>query len=503
MSAKKLFEDDGMDWDFGAADEPRSGPPPVPGKRGITVVKVADAAGKPVKPPGYLPGVSNPNSPMRPGQKRTPFSKKEGSTGGDVMGFQGSGDNIDEADYDGPERRGIATSPNGGVPQTLGTQPNRRRRADTLPVPWQVTIPGDGTYKVELPPGLDIEAVKREFIQWWQENNPHKPLSPNAIHLVPASPNEAVLNRMREAINKRIKEIVRKKPGGGGYNLFPPNKGKKKAAKPVGEFPTRLAAKKAELARFPPKDIEQLKKLRTRLDKISKDPEKRAAAEKPDLTGRKKAKKSGAPAGERKKKTEALLQRMVGDLTERLFREEEIPGSPWDEKISSMHPDALASDKRLHSLHRGIEKASIGALGDAHRGLSKALKGIAMAHPGDIDTDPNRRKMFMPVMLDCDGTEIGPVHLYVDGGHIKIEISQDARAQIAELEHELARNLRGGMMSFQEDHLPKIVGAKKAWDARDSYLDKLHAGLETHMNDMSGVQHHLLKHIMGRRRPGR
>ena len=44
----------------------------------------------------------------------------------------------------------------------------------------------------------------------------------------------------------RISEIVRKKAGGGGYNLYSPNKGKKKNPKPVGEFPTRIAAKRAE-----------------------------------------------------------------------------------------------------------------------------------------------------------------------------------------------------------------------------------------------------------------
>src|SRR6185369_13387984 len=54
---------------------------------------------------------------------------------------------------------------------------------------------------------------------------------------------------VREVVRNRVKEVVRKKPGGGGYVLYSPNQGKKKAAKGVGTFPTKLGAKKAELAR--------------------------------------------------------------------------------------------------------------------------------------------------------------------------------------------------------------------------------------------------------------
>lgn len=360
-------------------------------------------------------------------------------------------------------------------------------------------------------------------------------------------------------VRNTVKEIVRKKAGGGGYQLYAPNKGKKKSPKPVGEFPTRLAAKNAELARFPPKDPEQLKRMRARLEKIKKDPKKRAKIERDDLSGRKKSKKSGAPAHDRKKRQESFVHQMSNDLyerlfgeanfglgksgqpkhpsdledspsrqgnhlsrssaydrkapdrnpkksrrdhmngrpvTERLFHEDEIPGSPWDEKMTALHPDAISSDKKLHALHRSMEKASIGALGDAHRGLSKVLRGMVKVNPGDISFDADRKKTFMPIMMDCDGYEIGPVHLYVDGGHIKIEVSKEAREAIAQLEPDTARDLRGGLMSFEEDHLPKICGAQKAWAERDSYLDKLHSRLEKHAAGLSGVEHHLMKSLL-------
>lgn len=300
----------------------------------------------------------------------------------------------------------------------------------------------------------------------------------------------------KEAILAMVHEVVRKKEGGGGYALYAPNKGKKKSPKPVGEFPTRLAAKNAELARFPPKDPEQLKKIRARLDKIKKDPKKRAAAERRDLLGSKASKKSGAPVRTRKKRKESLVRLMAKDLHERLFHEDEVPGSPWDERMAALHPDAISSDRRLHMLHRGMEKASIGAFGDAHRGLSKVLRGTARVNPGDISFDGERKKTFMPVMLDCDGFEIGPIHLYVDGGHIKIEVSKEARDAISQLEPDTARDVRGGLMTFEEEHLPGIDGAQKAWAARDSYLDKLHGRLERQASGLSGVEHHLMKGLL-------
>jgi hypothetical protein len=62
----------------------------------------------------------------------------------------------------------------------------------------------------------------------------------------------------------------------------------------------------------------------------------------------------------------------------------------------------------------------------------------------------------------------------------------------------MAKDLRGGLMTFQEDHLPKIDCAKKAWGERDSYLDKMHSKLTKHLGGMSGVEHHLAKDMIGK-----
>lgn len=451
-------------------------PPPVP----IRIQKVSG-------PPKRLPGANNaPYVRGQRGQKQeaTPFTSQTRRSRTPTSQFQMGPDT--------PLQKSAAPNPS--------TEPGE----DV----WDVYVNGAGVYKVPAP---DEQTAIQRAHEWLNGGgDPEvggKQFDQNAFQAVRAEgatgaslvgyqePVDEYRMRLKAAIREMVREVVRKKAGGGGYVLYGPNKGKKKQAKPVGEFPTRLAAKRAELARFPPKDPEQLKKARKRLDKLLKDPKKRQDAEKRELI--KKPKRVGKPAGDRKKAArESIVRAMVRDLQERLFHEDEVPGSPWDERISSLNPDVLATDKKLAGFHKGMEKASIGALGDAHKGLGKVLRGMATVHPGDVSYDPDRGKTFMPVMLDCDGTEVGPVHLYIDGGHVKIEVSREARQAIAQLEPDYARDLRGGLMSFEEDHLPKIDQAQKAWAARDGYLDKLHGRLEKHASGLSGVEHHLLKQLL-------
>lgn len=447
-------------------------PPPIP-------IKVKDASGRPVsgrKLPGM--GEATAQQPAPPQSRR---------------------------------RRSDVTQPPpmAGTPRPPGPTDYEPTPADRSPIKlepgersFDVFIPGDGTYRV--PARDEAEAISRmkEFLAGQGERREvqmRATLSPVGNEGATAGDmgtNAPGLDEFKDAVRRGVREIVRKKKGGGGFALYAPNKGKKKNPKPVGEFPTRFAAKKAELARFPPKDPEQLKRARARLDKISKDPKKRADAERKDLAGVKEPKRSGAPARSRKARKEGIVRLLARDLQERLFHDEEVPGSPWDEHMTSLHPDAISSDRKLHALHRGMEKASIGALNDACKGLTKALRGVVRVHPGDVSFDDERKKTFMAVMMDVDGFEIGPVHLYVDGGHVRIELSGDAREAITQLEPDLARDLRGGLMTFEEDHLPRIDGAQRAWRDRDTYLDKLHARLSKHAAGMSDVEHHIMKGLL-------
>jgi len=96
----------------------------------------------------------------------------------------------------------------------------------------------------------------------------------------PSLPEEMRNHAIRELIRNKVREVVRKKAGGGGYTLYAPNPGKKGGSKPVGNFPTKMGAKRAELARFPPKDPGKLKRLRKDIERVSKDPKKAAEREK-------------------------------------------------------------------------------------------------------------------------------------------------------------------------------------------------------------------------------
>lgn len=107
------------------------------------------------------------------------------------------------------------------------------------------------------------------------------------------------LAMVRELIKKKVREVVRKKAGGGGYTLYAPNKGKKGKSRTVGNFPTKQGAKRAELARFPPKDPEKLKRLRREVDRLAKDPKKAAEKEK------RAAKQKGTDKGTPKPKNES------------------------------------------------------------------------------------------------------------------------------------------------------------------------------------------------------
>ena len=78
---------------------------------------------------------------------------------------------------------------------------------------------------------------------------------------------------VRELVRQKVREVVRKKEGGGGYVLYAPNKGKKGKPRNLGTFPTKLGAKRAELARNPPKEPAKLQRLRKYVKRLSKKPQ--------------------------------------------------------------------------------------------------------------------------------------------------------------------------------------------------------------------------------------
>lgn len=303
---------------------------------------------------------------------------------------------------------------------------------------------------------------------------------------------------LRAIVKKQLSEMIRKKPGGGGYVLYSPNKGKKKPAKAVGEFPTKVAARKAELARFPPKDEEQLKRLRRDIDKLMKDPKKRIEKDKQAMSPKAHAKRVGSPkrsVAKDKKKNETLLQSLTSVLTEALFEQEEDMSSAWDERLASLSPAAVAADKKLQSLQKSIEKSSSSSLEACGKAVQKALKGIAKVTSDGVKKDEQRRKTYLKMTADVKGVSVGPIYVFIEGGRPRLEVSSEAKNAMTRLDPKVAKALRAELVACQEDSFGKVDVASST-AKRDAYLDKLEAGVDAMLADMNALQLTLAKNLL-------
>ena len=312
---------------------------------------------------------------------------------------------------------------------------------------------------------------------------------------------------VRQTVRNKIAEVVRKKKGGGGYVLYAPNKGKKKQSHPVGSFPTKLAAKRAELARFPPKDAGKLRRLRKEVDKLMKDPKKRADSEKKaqktkgtvtaaSMAAKPKVKKESYS---REMMEAAILSKVINNqvkknLTEGLFREER-QGSEWDEFIGKISNKALQSDTGFRRLQAQIEKATQQSLGQATKVIQRALGGEAKvkasASPGKTDNG----QTYTPFNIEVEAASVGPIYLYVDKGLPAIEMSDEAKNSMTKITPGAAKAIRAALAGAQ-DALEKVSGVADAVAQRDGYLSKLEAKVDKMIAGMSPIQISILKQLL-------
>lgn len=314
---------------------------------------------------------------------------------------------------------------------------------------------------------------------------------------------------VRQTVRAKIAEVVRKKQGGGGYVLYAPNKGKKHNSKPVGSFPTKLAAKRAELARFPPKDAGKLRRLRKEVDKLMKDPKKRADVERKamkakgtDTGGAPKVKKPKAPKAEsysREMMEAAILSQIVikevkSRLTEGLFREER-QGSQWDDFISKVSNKAIAGDAGYKRLQMNIEKATQASIGQATKIIQKILGGEARVR---VSKEPGRTdggQVYSPFNIEVDAASVGPIYLYVDKGLPAIEMSDEAKNSLSKVSPESAKAIRAALASAQ-DSLEKVSGVADAVAQRDTYLTKLEQKVDKMIAGLSPLQVSMMKQLL-------
>lgn len=318
---------------------------------------------------------------------------------------------------------------------------------------------------------------------------------------------------VRELIRTKMKEVVRKKAGGGGYALYAPNKGKKGKAKPVGSFPTKMGAKRAELARYPPKEPGKLKRLRKEVDRLAKDPKK--AAEKEKKAGKSNGSDKGpktlaSPKKESVQLAEHAARRMdfmhrqllsrviVRSLKESLFREEKTE-SEWDDYIGKLSKQALAGDKKFQTLQKNISKKTEKILEDAFGTIRKATGKTVKLKSYGIKHDSSSGKTYLAFGAEFDDVTSEPIYIHVEGGVPKIELSQNAKVALTKADPDDAKMFRAELVTVQERVLDNMDDLSRAIQNRDKYLSKLENEVDSYVAGLDPLQVSLLKQLLVRK----
>lgn len=304
----------------------------------------------------------------------------------------------------------------------------------------------------------------------------------------------------RHVAQQKVKEVVRKKPGGGGYVLYAPNKGKKGAAKSVGNFPTKMGAKRAELARFPPKDPAKLVRLRKEVEKLMKDP-KKDDKKKPESKPAVSAKKESLDLLHRKMLAavikESLRTYRGKVLKEGLFQEDnDKQGSEWDEYIKHLSKNSLSSDKKYNSLQRNIDKKTQGALQNAFAVIRKAVdKGVKLKNFGVKKSD-ELGKVYLAFSASMDNVAVEPIYIHIEHGVPKIELTANAKAALVKAEPDTAKLFRAELVTVQERVLDEMDDIQVAIQNRDKYLNKSQSSIDDYVSKLTPLQISILKQLL-------
>ena len=322
---------------------------------------------------------------------------------------------------------------------------------------------------------------------------------------------------VRSFIKDKIREIVRKKKGGGGYILYSPNRGKKKRSKPVGEFPTRAAAKQAELNRFPPRDPEKMKKAKKAVDSMRRRKRKNESTlahlyevlleaagdaldkelDMPDVEDDGAETDTAAPPSASGAKelpagpepTEPEEPAPPPPPTE--AQPPETDASKWEQLLSSLSKDALKRDSRLRSLHQKIENQSAKALDRAVKALSRDVS--YKVAKGKSGSDRMGRR-YVTCMIETDSGDVGPIYLYVKGELLNVVSDGNVKSDIMKLEpsdaEEIKRALRELPGSFENEKI------KESIEQRDAYLADIESELDDYLSDLDALEMTMIKKLI-------
>jgi len=270
----------------------------------------------------------------------------------------------------------------------------------------------------------------------------------------------------RQAIRQKMNEVVRKRKSDGKYVLYAPNNGKKHDAKPVQVFSSKLAAKRAELAKFPPKDPKKLERLRKQVEKLLKDPKARAKA--------------------------ALKENVDRDLFERalissaLLHEYKINPKSLSKKAASQDQDYSAKENNL-------SKVTGEELNNKLKQIEEQLGMTCVAG------QPEKRKdgsTWLPFMIKAD-IEIKPVYLHVDEeSRIKVKLEDEAWASLTQCNPEQQSKIRStiGMLGEAPEDVNQNIAQAKG--ERDGHLDNIASFLDNFVAKLSPLALTSLKKLL-------
>ena len=297
---------------------------------------------------------------------------------------------------------------------------------------------------------------------------------------------------VREVVRAKLKEIVRKKAGGGGYVLYSPNKGKRKPAKAVGSFPTKLGAKRAELSRFPPKDPQKLARLRKEVDRLGKDPKK--AAEK-ERDARKE--KGTAEPDKEKAKAEALT--LIARLVREAVYTEDSEPSRWDEELPRLSKQAISGDPRLQGIQKNIEKRATETLQAAFAALSKSVdRKKVKLKAGQVSRSADGSPV-LTFSATMGNVAVEPIAISLENGRPRVELSPQAKAALTKADPADSRLFRADLVQAQERALDGMDQAASAVASRDRYLDKVESDVDRYVSTLNPLQLSMLKNLLTRK----
>jgi hypothetical protein len=298
---------------------------------------------------------------------------------------------------------------------------------------------------------------------------------------------------VREAVKNKIKNIVRRKPGG-GYAIYKAMPGNAKS-EPRGNYPNKAAAKRA-LAQVET-DPDRKARLQKQVRMLQKHPEKNIG--KPIPKKQKQPPKTAhIPKKPKIKKEEfELLRSTISVLIkEALFREQQV-GSPWDQHLANIPVEALAKDSKFQSLQKKIDKATETVLKDAFNTIKKEVRQFAKVDGGDLSRTSDGRT-YLVFSAKLGNIVVEQVYIYAESGIPRVEFSPQADRGLADAERPLEDAFRGRIASLQEKVFAKYTQLAEAVAARDSYLAKKQQEATAYLQKLTPLELVLLKGVIAK-----